>query len=95
MNYGYDYTHSSIGKDGEEYITFMIAPEILDKHEMRNGLAIDIHINHAKQTTTVYKFLWWHGYVKNLEHIKTLKDVIITDNEVPALMEELGIKVYT
>ena len=95
MNYGYDYTHSNLGKDGEEYITFMIALEVLDKHGMRNGLAIDIHINHVKQTTTVYKFLWWHGYVKNVEHIKTLKDEIITDNEVPALMKELGIKVYT
>lgn len=93
MSVGYDYTHSNIGADGTDYITFMTEPERLDCHGMRCANAISITNNYRKNTATVSAFRWIHGYVKDNEIIKVLKEETISDNEVPALMKRLGITI--
>lgn len=93
MKYEYGYTHSSIGADGIEYITFMTDRERLDSHGLRNGPAISIDLDHKHQRTTVYKFDWIGGAPHHYECICILKDEIICDDEVPSLMTRLGVKV--
>lgn len=88
---GYDYTHSNIGKDGKEYIMFMIEPERLDSRGLRNGRAINISIDHKKQTTVICRFRWIGGIPHDFELIKRLKGEVITDSEIPDLMSKLGI----
>lgn len=93
MGYGYQYTHSNLGADGTEYITFMTRPEILDDRGMRNGPAISIDIDHIHQKTEVFRFRWVHGAPRGFDRVCTLKNEIIVDSEVPELMKRLGIEV--
>lgn len=90
--FGYNYTHSKIGTDGTEYISFLTQPERLDSNGLRLGKAIHIDIDHKKQTTKVFKFHWIRGCPRDFELVKVLKDEVITDSEVPELMRKLGIR---
>ena len=71
----------------------MTEPETLDGHGMRVGRAVHIDIDNRKQKTTIYAFRWFHGAPRDWEEIATLKDEVIGDSEVPALMERFGIKI--
>ena len=90
---GYDYTHSGIDGNGNEYITFLLAPERLDKHGLRCGPAIHIGIDNKHSRTDVYKFHWISGAPRQFEHILTLKGETIADSEVPAIMDKVGISI--
>lgn len=62
-------------------------------HGLLNGKGIYIRMDNKKQRTDVYKNTWVGGVPQNHECILTLKDEILTDIEVPALMQRLGIEV--
>lgn len=93
MVIGYDYTHSNIGADGKDYITFMIEPERLDSHGMRCARAVDITNDYKKNIARISTFQWIYGYVKNFEVIKILKEQTVSDIEVPVIMKKLGITI--
>ena len=91
MAFGYDYTHSEIGANGEAYITFMTRPKRLDNNGLRYGPAIYILNDHIKNCATVFQFRWQFGRPFGFEQIAVLKEETICDTEVPALMNKLGI----
>lgn len=93
MAFGYDYTHSEIGANGEEYITFMTRPERLDDNGLRYGPAIYILNDHIKNCATVFRFQWQFGRPFGFEQIAAFKEETIWDTEVPALMNELEISI--
>lgn len=93
MAAGYDYTHSELGSDGKDYITFMTEPEKLDTHGMRWGGAIDITNDYKKNEALISRFQWRHGTPQDFEVLKVYKGQTICDAEVPTVLEKLGIKI--
>lgn len=89
--FGYGYMHSKIGSDGKDYITFMIEPEVVDSHGMRWARAVDITNDYKKNTAQISTFRWVQGVPSDWKIIKVLKEETVSDSEVPALMEKLGI----
>lgn len=89
----YEYIHSAPDGNGVEYISFHIRKPQIDEHGLLNGEGIYIRIDNKRQRTDVYSDTWVGGAPKGHQHLLTLKDEIITDVEVPALMRRIGIEV--
>lgn len=89
----YGYCHSNPDGNGMEYISFLVDRPLIDGYGLLNGKGIYIRMDNKKQRTDVYKNTWVGGVPQNHECILTLKDEILTDIEVPALMQRLGIEV--
>lgn len=87
----YDFTVSGIDGNGYQYMTGMLEPERLDSHGMRCGKAFDIGLDHAKQRTTISKFRWISGVPCFFETVAVLKGEIVTESEVPYLLEKYNL----
>lgn len=89
----YNYCHSNPDGNGIEYISFLVKKPMIDSHGLLNGRGIYITMDNKKQKTEVYSDVWVGGAPKKHQRLLTLKDEIITDIEVPALIRRLGIEV--
>ena len=92
MSFGYEYTHSGVDGNGRESISFMLEPERLSAYGLREGKAILIEIDNRRQKSTIFRFDWIGGGPKNFQEIAVMKDNVIGDAEIPALMKQLGIE---
>lgn len=89
----YGYCHSEPDGNGMEYISFLVDSPLIDGYGLLNGKGIYIRIDNKKQRTEVYKNTWVGGAPQNHECILALKDEILTDIEIPELMQQLGIAI--
>jgi hypothetical protein len=90
---GYNFVHSNIGSDGREYMMFLTQPERLNEHGLLNGHAIHIDVDHIKQKSEVYEFYWISGAPHKWNLIKVLKNDVVMEDELPALVKRLGIEI--
>jgi hypothetical protein len=90
---GYNFVHSYIGSDGREYMMFLTQPEQLNEHGLLNGHAINIDVDHRKQKSEVYEFCWISGAPHKWNLIQTLKDEVVTEDELDSLVKRLGIEI--
>ena len=89
---GYNFVKSNIGSDGIGYMCFDLEPEKLDEHDLINGVrAVDVTHDHKKQQTTISTFTWIHGAPHNWNVLKTIKDEIVEEVEIPAWLDKLGL----
>ena len=87
----YDFTVSGIDGNGYQYMTGMLEPERLDSRGLRCGKAFDIGLDHAKQRTTISKFRWISGVPRFFETVAVLKGEIVTESEVPYILEKYNL----
>ena len=91
---GYNFIRSNIGSDGIGYFTFDLEPTKLDTRDLIHDVrAVDFTHDHKKQKTTISTFVWKHGAPSDWEELKTVKDEIIEECEVPNWLEKLGLKI--
>ena len=93
MSYGYDYTHGQPDGNGMEYISFKTEPPRVDANGLIEGVGVYILLDHPKQMSRVFRAWWRRGALGEIGHMLTLKDEILGEAEIPALMERLGIEV--
>ena len=87
----YKLTVSGIDGNGYQYISGMLEPERLDSNGFRVGKAFSVDIYHSKNESSLWTFQWVGGAPRNWTHIKTFRDEIIGENEVPALLKKYGL----
>ena len=87
----YKLTVSGIDGNGYQYISGMLEPERLDSNGFRVGKAFSVDIYHDKNESSLWTFQWVGGAPRNWTHIKTFRDEIIGENEVPALLKKYGL----
>lgn len=93
MSYGYDYTHGQPDGNGLEYISFKTEPPGLDENGMIEGVGIYILLDNLKQTSRVFRAWWRRGALGEIRLLRELKDEILGEEEIPALMKQLDIEV--
>ena len=69
----------------------MLEPERLDSNGFRIGKAFSVEIYHGKNESSLWTFQWIGGAPHNWTHIKTFRDEIIGENEVPALLKKYNL----
>lgn len=87
----YDFTVSGIDGNGYQYMDGMLEPERLDSRGYRCGKAFNIGLDHAKQMTTINRFVWVGGGPRNFETIAVLKREIVAESEVPGLLKKYSL----
>ena len=92
MSYGYDYTHGQPDGNGLEYISFKTEPPRVDANGLIEGVGVYIMLDHPKQTSRVFRAWWRRGALGEIRLLRELKDEILGEAEIPALMKLLRIE---
>ena len=87
----YDFTVSGIDGNGFQYFTGMLEPERLDSHGLRIGKAFSVDLYHKQQKSELCTFSWIGGVPHNYKVIATFKGEILTESEIPALLERFNL----
>lgn len=87
----YKLTVSGIDENGYQYISGMLEPERLDSNGFRVGRAFSVEIYHDQNESSLWTFHWVGGAPRNWTYIKTFRDEIIGESEVPALLKKYGL----
>lgn len=91
--FGYEYNHSEADGNGLEFISFMTSTKKVDEHDLIYGEGIMVMIDNKKQKTEIYQCRWERGAPKELCHLLTMRDEVMGEAELPAVMKNLGVKV--
>ena len=92
MSCGYDYRHGRPDGNGLEYISFKTEPPRMDENGLIEGVGVYILLDHPKQTSRVFRAWWRRGALGEIRLLRELKDEILGEAEIPALMKLLGIE---
>lgn len=84
----YHFSVSGIDGNGHQSMSGMLEPERLDKYGFREGKAFHVGLYHKQQKSELSTFNWVHGGPQNGNVIAMIKDEIIGESEIPALLEK-------
>jgi hypothetical protein len=91
---GSHFVRSTIDGDGRQYWSFQVKAPRLNAYGLWDGgTSISVDFDHKKQTTEIYKYTWSSGAPTNFQLLKRFKGEIIGEQELPRILQELGIEV--